>query len=229
MNPPKHPSSWNPPNHSHWRPDDWAFFFWSNYEPVRQLYFFLGCNYHSYRQPDDCTFFFQVVFVNMPKHPSLWWDHNRISPTDGQTTVVFFSGCNYEPAETSELVEPPQTFPLMARRLSLFSGSNYEPARRLYLFYFKVIIISPTKGQTTAHFFSGCNYEPAKTSELVEPPQPFPLTARQLSLFFLLDVIMNPPDIYIFIFSGRNHHSYRQTARQLYLFYGLVWHYQLSN
>ncbi len=25
--PPKHPSSWNPPKHSHWWPDDWAYFF----------------------------------------------------------------------------------------------------------------------------------------------------------------------------------------------------------
>ncbi len=43
MNPPKHPSLWNPPNHSHWRPDNWTFFSGSNYEPARQLYlFFFG-------------------------------------------------------------------------------------------------------------------------------------------------------------------------------------------
>jgi hypothetical protein len=97
MNPTKHPSSWNPPNHSHWRPDDWAFFrSGCNYEPggtahlvgccvydvwcvlcfmlqptTRWLYFFSGCN------------FFQF-------------------PTDGHTTVPFFtaiifSRCNFNP------------------------------------------------------------------------------------------------------------------------------------
>ncbi len=125
MNPLKHPSSWNPPNHSHWWPDNWTFFSQEVImnPPYDCTFFGGGCNYHSYRRPDDCTFFFQVVTMNLPKHPSLCQDHNRISPTNGQTTVRFFSGCNYVPAKTSKLVEPQQTFPLAARRLSLFFGA----------------------------------------------------------------------------------------------------------
>ena len=59
--------------------------------------------------------FFQVVIMNFPKHPSSCQDLNRIIPTDGQTTVRFFSGHNYESAKSSEVMEPPETFPLTAR------------------------------------------------------------------------------------------------------------------
>ncbi len=244
MNPSKHQSLWNPPKHSHWRPDDWAFFSGCNYEPTRWLYlFYSGCNYESYRGPDNCTF--------------------------------FFSGCNYEPTKTSELVEPPQPFPLTARRLSLFfTRRNYEPARRLYLFvfqvviiipingqttvhfffqvvimnrwnirargtpptiptdgqtteplffsrryyapakrlylfYFQVVIIIPTEGQMTVRFFSGCNYEPAETSKLVEPPQTFPLMARRLNLFFFGRIYEPARRLYLFL-SGCNYHSYQR-------------------
>jgi hypothetical protein len=109
-----------------------------------------------------------------------------------QTTVPFFiSGRNYEPAESSELVEPPQTFPLMARRLNLFLPDVIMNLPDDCTFFFQVVIIIPTNGQMTVPFFSGRNYEPTKTSELVESP------ARQLYLFF----------------SGHNYHSYRQMAR----------------
>ena len=149
--------------------------------------FFSGRIYEPARR---LYFFFQVVII---------------IPTDGHRQPdLFFSGRNYDPAETSELVEPPQPFPLTTRRLNLFcsSGSNYEPARRLYLFFLGHNYHSYRWPETTVPFFiSGCNYEPAETSKLVEPPQTFPLMARRLNLFF----------------SG---HIYEPT-RQLYLFFRL--------
>jgi hypothetical protein len=69
-------------------------------------------------------------------------------PTDGQTTEPFF----------------PNVFMNLPDDCTFFfSGRNYHSYQR---------------PQTTGPFFSGCNYEPAETSKLVEPPQPFPLTAR---------------------------------------------------
>ncbi len=141
MNPLKHPSSWNPPKHSHWWPDDSTFFF-RTYLWTRQttVIFFSGRNYHSY------------------------WRSQTTGP-------FFFSGRNYEPAKTSELVEPPQPFPLTARRLNLFfpevimnlpddctfffSGPNYHSYRR---------------PDDCTFFFSGRNCELAETSELVAGP-----------------------------------------------------------
>jgi hypothetical protein len=73
MNPQKHPSSWNPPKHSHWRSDDWTFFFWTYYEPVRQLYlFFQVVIIIPTNGQMTVPFFFQVVIMNPPKHPSSW-------------------------------------------------------------------------------------------------------------------------------------------------------------
>ncbi len=91
---------------------------------------------------------------------------------------------------------------------TFFSRRIYEPARRLYFSFFRLYYYSFRRPQTAVPFFiSGRNYEPAKTSELVEPTQPFPLTARRLNFFFP-DVIMNPPDDCTFFFSGRNYQSY---------------------
>ncbi len=130
-----------PPKHSHWRPDDWPFYFSGcNYEPGQTTvsFFFSGCNYEYYRGPDDCTF--------------------------------FFSGHNFEPAETSELVEPPQPFSLTARWLSFFSGRNYAPARRLYFFFSGRNYHSYRWPDDSTLFFSGCNYEPQKYPSSWNPP-----------------------------------------------------------
>jgi hypothetical protein len=132
-------------------------------------FFVSGCNYQSYRGPDDCTF--------------------------------FFSGRNYEPAETSELVEPPQPFPLTARQLSLFfSGRNYEPARHLYLFSFQVVIIIPTDGQTTVHFFFQVVIMNCQNIHARGPPPTIPTDGQMTEPLF---------------FSERNY----APAKQLYLFY----------
>ncbi len=153
--------------------------------PPNDCFFFSGCSYHSYPRRDDCTFFFQVVIMNSPKHPSSCQGHNRISPTNSQTTVrFFFQVVIMNPPKHTSSWNPLKHSHWRPDDWAFFSEHNFEPARQLDLF-FQVIIISPTKGQTTPRFiFSGCNFEPAKTSKLVEPPQPFPLTARRLSLFF---------------------------------------------
>ncbi len=101
--------------------------------------------------------------------------------------TFFFSGRNYEPAKTSELVEPPQPFPLTARRLNLFFTEVIMNSPDDIPFFFLVVIIIPTDGQMTVLFFSGRNYEPTKTSKLVESP------ARQQYLFFQV-VIIIPTD-----------------------------------
>ncbi len=86
-----------------------------------------------------------------------------------------------------------------------FSGSNYELARWLY-FFFRVVIIIPTNGQMTVLFFSLKLWTHQNIQACGIP--------RQTTVRF---------------FSRCNYHSYQQTARQLYHFYRLVWHYQLSN
>ncbi len=153
----KHLSSWNPPNHSHWRPDDWAiFFFGRNYAPAKRLYLFLfsGRNYHSYRWPYNCTFFFQVIIMNPLKYLSSWNPPNR-SHWRPDDWAFFF------------------------RRI-------YEPAKRLYLYFFQVVIIIPTNGHRWLDlFFSGRYYKSAKISKLKEPPNHSHwCPARQLSPFF---------------------------------------------
>ena len=171
MNPPKHPSSWNPPNHSHWRPDDWTFFSSrSNYEPTRRLYFFLGSNYHSYQRPDNCMFYiFQAVIVNSSKHPSSWNPPNH-SHWRPDNWAIFFS------------------------------GRNYAPAKQLYLFHFQVVIIIPTKGQTTVRFFfQVLIMNQPKHPSSRNPPKHSHWRPVDSTIFFP-EVFMNPPDDCTFFF-----------------------------
>jgi hypothetical protein len=108
--------------------------------------------------------FFQVIIVNLLKHPNSCQDLNRISPTNSQTTEHFFFQVIImnPPKHSWQMTEP--FFPdVIMTTVPFFSGGTNQSYR----------------GPDDCTFFvSGRNYEPTKTSKLVEPPQPFPLTAR---------------------------------------------------
>jgi hypothetical protein len=118
-----------------------------------------------------------------------------IIPIDGQTTVRFFFQVVIMNRQNIRARGTPPTIPTDGQTTEpSFSGRNYAPAKQLYLIYFQVIIIIPTKGQMTVCFlFQVVIMNPPKHPSSWKPPQTFPLTARRLSLFFP-DVIMNPPD-----------------------------------
>ncbi len=147
--PPKCPSSLNPPKHSHWRPDDWAFFF----PDVTTHYF---CEITTY-------YFLSASTLYMHPHVS-GTERVGFSKQDTRGNLVVKTPISVSGHETRSM-----GIPKLGK--TQISVSGHETRSNRWIFPFPPfaegvccersldVIIIPTDGHTTvSFFFSGRNY-----------------------------------------------------------------------
>ncbi len=181
---PKHPSSWNPPKHSHWWPYDWAYFF-----PNVIMHYF--CEIATYQFLSASTLCI----------------HPHVSGTEHMGFLK--ARHSWEPgSQKSDICVRTKVIPKLGK--TWISVSGHETWSNHWIFPFPPfaegvccerlldVIVIPTNSHTTVcffpknctFFFSGRNYEPPKHPSLWNPPKHSHWWPDDWAYFFL-NIIMH--------------------------------------